>query len=85
MEAAKANKALKSDVVPKVHLHATHERALDVVSMEDLKTHAAGPEAAVASWRQDSNESGKGGMVGGTSTTEKSELGDKDEMTGREL
>jgi uncharacterized protein len=36
-------------VVPKVHLHATSEKALDVVSMEDLKKHAAEPEAANAS------------------------------------
>lgn len=83
MEAAKADENLKSDVVPKVYLHATHERALDVVSMDDLKAHTAAPEAEGASWRQDSSESRKGGRVGGTSTKEKSELANKDEMTVR--
>jgi uncharacterized protein (DUF2237 family) len=28
-------------VVPKVHLHATHQRALDVISLADLKSHAS--------------------------------------------
>lgn len=56
MKAAKANKDLKSDIVPKVHLHATHERALDVVSLDGLKAHTAGPETAGASWKQDSSE-----------------------------
>jgi uncharacterized protein len=85
MEAAKVNKDLKSDVVPEVHLHATHERVLDVVSIGNLKAHAAGPEAAGASLRQDSSESREDGMVGGTGAKERKELANKGETTGREL
>ncbi|CAG8960872.1 hypothetical protein HYFRA_00002409 [Hymenoscyphus fraxineus] len=36
--------AATKSVVPKVHLASTHERALDVVSMEDLKKFAAEQE-----------------------------------------
>lgn len=39
----------KESIVPKVHLHATHEKALDVVSMEELKRLAAEPEVGNAS------------------------------------
>ncbi|QSZ37627.1 hypothetical protein DSL72_008726 [Monilinia vaccinii-corymbosi] len=46
MDAAKHSR--EKDLVPKVHLHATHERALDVVSLEDLEKYAAEPEAAQA-------------------------------------
>jgi hypothetical protein len=31
--------------VLKVHLHATHEKALDSVGPDDLEAHAAAPEA----------------------------------------
>lgn len=37
------------DIVPKVHLHATHEKALDVVGMDSLKKFAAEPEVGNAS------------------------------------
>jgi len=36
MEAAKVGKLRKEDV-PEVHLHASHERALEVVDYKDLK------------------------------------------------
>jgi uncharacterized protein len=45
--------------VPRVHLHATSERAPDVVCMEELKKHAAEPEAGNVA------QSRKGGMGGG--------------------
>lgn len=51
LDAASRNKDLRPDVVPRVHLQATHERALDVVSIEDLKANAATPEAASTSDR----------------------------------
>lgn len=35
------------EIVPKVHLHATHERALDVVDLGVLKKFAAEPEVCV--------------------------------------
>lgn len=54
--------------MPKVHLHATLEKALDLVSLGDLKAHAAAPEAGSASGRQDSSESRHGGRVGDTGT-----------------
>lgn len=70
----------KGDVVPKVHLHATHERALDVLSMEDLKKHAAEPEVGNASNVAQSRKGGMGGAI-----KEKTELARKDDMTSREL
>jgi hypothetical protein len=75
---------MSKKVVPEVFLHATHEKALDTVSMAELKAHAARPEAAGASWRQDASESRKGGMVGGTGTKELTELANKEEMTSRQ-
>ena len=30
--------------MPKVHLHATHDKALDSVGLDDLEAHAAAPE-----------------------------------------
>jgi uncharacterized protein (DUF2237 family) len=39
------NDPATQSIVPKVHLHATHERALDVISMVDLKSHASDGEA----------------------------------------
>lgn len=35
----------KGDVVPKVHLHAIHEKALEIISYEELKKFAAEPAA----------------------------------------
>lgn len=37
--------ALAKSGVPKVHLHASHERALEAVSYSDLKQYSAGGEA----------------------------------------
>src|SRR3979490_189714 len=37
LDAASLKKALPKDVVLEVHLHVTHEKALDVVSYGDLK------------------------------------------------
>lgn len=36
-------------MVPEIHLHATHERALDVVGYDGLKKHAAESEAGSSS------------------------------------
>jgi uncharacterized protein (DUF2237 family) len=52
-EALEHAKTTKDDpatqsVVPKVHLHATHERALEVLSMQDLKAHASEGEVGNA-------------------------------------
>jgi uncharacterized protein len=85
LDAASKNKDLPKDVVPKVHLHATHEKALDSVSLDDPKAQAASPKTAVASGRQDSSESSHGGRVGETGTKKTTELANKDEMTSREL
>lgn len=49
MEAAKSGAAGK-EVVPKVHLHATHERALDVIDLGELKKWAAEPEVSFISY-----------------------------------
>lgn len=67
-------------MVPKVHLHATHERALDVVSFEDLKRFAAEPEVGNASTVAQSRKGGMGGAI-----KEKTDLARKDDMTSREL
>jgi hypothetical protein len=64
LDAASKNKDLPKDVVPTVHLHATHEKALDLVRLNDLKAHTASPETVAASGRQDSSESRHGGRVG---------------------
>jgi hypothetical protein len=64
------------DIVPKVHLHATDLKALDVVSMEDLKKYTAEPEAANASSVPQDTKDGLGGAI-----KEMSELAGKDEMT----
>lgn len=85
LDAASKNKDLPRDVVPKVYLHATHEKALDSVSLEDLRAHAAAPEAGAASGRQDSSESRHGGRLGGTELKTTTELANKGEMTSREL
>ena len=70
----------KGDIVPKVHLHATNEKALDVVGLEDLKKFAAEPEAGNAS---NVPQSRKGGMEG--AIKERSDLAGKGDMTSREL
>ena len=78
MEAAKGDG--KEDVVPKVHLHATHEKALNVIGMEDLKKYAAEPEVGNARNVAQSREGGMGGAI-----QERTELAGKGEMTSREL
>ncbi|KAI9806438.1 MAG: hypothetical protein M1833_003625 [Piccolia ochrophora] len=50
-EAMEARKDDKDPVVPKIFLHATHQRALDKVKMEDLKKFAAEGEASHAGTR----------------------------------
>lgn len=77
MEHGKSN---GEDVVPKVHLHATHEKALDVVGYEDLKKFAAEPEAGNSSNVAQSRHGGMGGAI-----KERTELANKEEMTSREL
>jgi uncharacterized protein (DUF2237 family) len=66
-------------VVPKVHLHATSEKALDVVNMADLKKYAAEPDVGNASNVAQSRKGGMGGAI-----KERTELANKEEMTGRE-
>jgi hypothetical protein len=69
----------KESIVPKVHLHATHEKALDVVSMEELKRFAAEPEVGNASNVAQSRKGGMGGAI-----KERTELANKGEMTSKE-
>ncbi|KAA8575082.1 hypothetical protein EYC84_004298 [Monilinia fructicola] len=78
MEAAQDSS--EKDLVPKVHLHATHERALDSVSLGDLKRYAAEPEAANASTVPQSRKGNHG--PGGVPTKERTELAGAGEMTG---
>jgi hypothetical protein len=61
-------------------LHATNERALDVVAMEDLKKYAAESEAGNSSNVAQSRSGGHGGAV-----KERTELAGKGDMTAREL
>ncbi|EHK96197.1 hypothetical protein GLAREA_03662 [Glarea lozoyensis ATCC 20868] len=84
-EALEHAKTTKDDpatqsVVPKVHLHATHERALEVLSIQDLKAHASEGEAANASTVAQSRN---GNGPGGVKTGETSELANPDEMTAK--
>jgi hypothetical protein len=79
MEHAKSSESSQNSVVPKVHLHATHEKALDVVGYEDLKKFAAEPEAGNSSNVAQSRQGGHGGAI-----KERTELANKEEMTGRE-
>jgi hypothetical protein len=65
--------------VPKVHLHATSEKALEVVEMRDLKKYAAESEVGNASNVAQSRKGGMGGAI-----KERTELAGKGEMTGRE-
>lgn len=55
MQAAQDGQLNKA-AVPKVHLHASDKRALDVVSYKDLKTYGAEAEAA-GSQRQGDHQS----------------------------
>jgi uncharacterized protein len=65
--------------VPKVHLHATSEKALEVVEMRDLKKYAAEGEVGNASNVAQSRKGGMGGAI-----RERTELAGKGEMTGGE-
>lgn len=46
---------LVAKAVPKVHLHATHDKALGTVSYKQLKQYAAEPEAFTEQGRQESH------------------------------
>jgi hypothetical protein len=74
---------MSKKVVPEVFLHATHEKALDTVSMAELKAHAARPEAAGASWRQDARvqEGGHGGWDGHEGADRTGEQGGDDQSS----
>jgi uncharacterized protein len=73
----------KASIVPKVHLHATHERALDVVDLKELRAHAAESEAGNAS-SVAQNTGGGGNGLGSVGIKEKTELAGKGDMTSRE-
>ena len=60
-------------------MHATSEKALDVVTMADLRKYAAEPEVGNASNVAQSRKGGMGGAI-----KERTELANKEEMTGRE-
>ncbi|KAF8848560.1 hypothetical protein BDZ45DRAFT_753683 [Acephala macrosclerotiorum] len=77
--ASQQSEPASESIIPKVHLHATHERALDVVSYEELKKHAAEPEAWNASNFAQSRKGGMGGAI-----KERAELAGKGDMTSRE-
>ncbi|KAI9047664.1 hypothetical protein LZ554_008375 [Drepanopeziza brunnea f. sp. 'monogermtubi'] len=66
------------NVVPKVHLHATSERALDVVGIEKLKKYAAEPEVGNAS----NVAQGPGGMGG--AVKEHRDMSSRGSMTTRD-
>ncbi|KAK2625692.1 hypothetical protein QTJ16_005004 [Diplocarpon rosae] len=68
----------RGGVVPKVHLHATSERALDVVGLEDLKKYAAEPEVGNAS----NVAQGHGGMGG--AVREHKDMSGRGSMTTRD-
>lgn len=55
---------LEKEHVPKVHLHATHDKALDVVSYKDLKQYAAPSEAYNQSGRQEAHYNPEAGGKG---------------------
>lgn len=77
--AQSSSDAKNNDIVPKVHLHATHEKALDVVSMEQLKKHAAEQELGGPSQVAQDTKGGMGGAI-----KERTELAGKGDMTSRE-
>ncbi len=65
--------------MPKVHLRATSEKALEVVQVADLKKHAAEGEVGNASNVAQSRKGGMGGAI-----RERTELASKGQMMGRE-
>ncbi|TVY31869.1 hypothetical protein LSUB1_G008819 [Lachnellula subtilissima] len=75
--------AAKAAIIPKVHLHATHERALDVVDLKDLRAHAAESEAANASSVAQDTGGAKNGL-GSVGLKERTEMAGKGDMTSRE-
>jgi uncharacterized protein (DUF2237 family) len=44
--AARWQEALEAGVAPPVHLAATHEKALEILALEDLKAHALDPSSS---------------------------------------
>ncbi|KPI36491.1 uncharacterized protein AB675_2881, partial [Cyphellophora attinorum] len=61
---AVAKGQLKESEVPKVHLHASHESALEVVDFKTLKKYAAAGEAGENGGRQDATiKPGEGGDI----------------------
>ncbi|RDW73157.1 hypothetical protein BP6252_07064 [Coleophoma cylindrospora] len=83
VHASKSSDPASQAIVPRVHLHATHEKALDILSMDDLKKHAAEPEAATASNFVESKFSGGGAGVG-LKTEGKAELAGKGGMISKD-
>ena len=83
LEHAKTQSPSEESVVPKVHLHATHEKALEVVSMHELKEHAAEGEAANASTIPQSAK-GRNNYPGSVGTKTRTELAGKGEMSSRD-
>ncbi|KAL3422124.1 hypothetical protein PVAG01_06280 [Phlyctema vagabunda] len=81
---AQSDRDAAAAVVPKVHLHATHEKALDVVGMDILRKYAAEPEVGNASTVAQS-ATGKSVPGVGVKMKEKTELAGKGDMTAREL
>ncbi|KAI5360376.1 hypothetical protein Slin14017_G085510 [Septoria linicola] len=67
-----AIKEMGPDTGPKVHLHATDERALEVVDYKTLKKYAAAPEAGAGSGRQEGHVDPKSS---GGAVKESSEVG----------
>ena len=63
-------------------MHATHEKALDSVSLEDLRAHAAEPEVGNAS-NVAQGRNGNGNGIGSVPIKERTELASKDDMTSR--
>ena len=66
--------------MPKVHLHATHKRALDVVGYEELKKHASEIEV----WNASNVAQSTQGRMEGT-IKERTELARRGTNTNREL
>lgn len=69
---AAVNGDISQEAVPKVYLHASHEKALDTVSYSDLKKYEAPREAATSGRRQNEHDSPEGG---GGLTSHANELG----------
>lgn len=74
--------ASAADLVPKVHLHATNVKALDVLDMKDLSRFAAPGEAGNASTTPQSRKGNA--YPGGVPTRETTELAGKGGMTSAE-